>query len=557
MVSRRIVLISFVVFWNIADFSLLKSQNADVSSEQVSMHQTLLRAIDGVTSPGKTAVWPQSIYTLSANSLDTISLFTKYLTEYYGPAYMNSEPTSGMDVASISNGRFRALALNDGVARFQADLSMMVRTGVTDNDTTSDLFLLARPAFRMLGSLEKHLGYLLILSNGVRLTGQSRRIAEADPALSLISRFVSEDTTFFDQYVAYIQYQSDWLRIRFGREALQFGFSPIDNFVHSINAPLLDGLLIDVPYKSFRFTTTFSGANGTDTVGKAVPAKFIATHRIAFDPVSWLSVGVNDIIVYWGRGVDFAYLNPLAFYTSAGLGTSERNANDNSLLVVDAAVRPFNGTMIYGSLVVDDLNFSTLSDTTAAGSNNKFAVQIGLTQSFGNGEVDVRSLATVEYVRMDPFTFSHRSINASYTNYGVPVGYDMQPNSDRIAFQWRTWFAPRTFVHIDIDYTRRGENQLDSNGNIVMGEDPRFPGSGSMVAIGNVGGDILRGDADDLRSNTFLRGNVSYQQRVRLWFSAEWMPNVFTDVRVGFTNRNGGNNPTTFWYGSMEARIGF
>jgi hypothetical protein len=557
MVALRIGLFSFLVLWNFAAISVLKAQNADISSERVSMDQVLLRAVDGTTSPGKTAVWPQSIYSFSADSLDTISLFTKYLTEYYGPAYMNSAPTQGVEFALVSNGRFRGLALNDGVARFQADFSMMVRPGITNNDTTSDVFFLARPSFRMLGSLEKHLGYFLELSNGMRLAGESRRIAEADPTLARITRFVSEDTTFFDQYVGYIQYQSDWLRIRFGREALQFGFSPIDNFVHSIDALLLDGLLIDIPYKSFRFTTTQSSANGTDTAGSAVPSKYIATHRIAFDPASWLSVGVNDMIVYWGRGLDFAYLNPLAFYTSAGLGTAERNANDNSLLVIDAAIRPVNGTMAYGSLVVDDLSFSTLGDTSAAGNNNKFAFQIGVTQSFGNGEAGLRSLASIEYVKMDPFAFSHRSINASYTNYDAPVGYDIQPNSDRIALQWRTWFEPQTFIRIDVDFTRHGENLLDSNGNIVMGEDPRFPGSGSMVAIGNVGGDILRGDADDLQGNRFLRGIVSYQQRVRLWFSAEWFPNVFTDVKLGYTNRNGGNSPATFWYGSIEARIGY
>ncbi len=164
---------------------------------------------------------------------------------------------------------------------------------------------------------------------------------------------------------------------------------------------------------------------------------------------------------------------------------------------------------------------------------------------------------SLEYARVDPFTFSHRSINASYTTFGAPVGYDLQPNSDRVAFQARHWFSPRTFVRLDLDYTRHGENFLDSTGNIQAAEDPNYPGSGILVAVGNVGGDMLRGDGDGLAGNTFLRGNLSYQRRVRLWFSAEWFPNVFTDLRVGYTNRNGGNMPENFFFGSFEIRVGY
>jgi hypothetical protein len=144
---------------------------------------------------------------------------------------------------------------------------------------------------------------------------------------------------------------------------------------------------------------------------------------------------------------------------------------------------------------------------------------------------------------------------ASYTTFNTPIGYDMQPNSDRWAFQLRTWFTPRTFVRIDFDYTRHGENHLDSTGNIITGDNPRFPGT--TVAIGNVGGDILRGDGDDLQGNRFLRGNVSHQRRVSVWFSAEWWTNIFTDLRIGYTNRTGGNVPDTFFFGSLELRIGY
>lgn len=535
----------------------VSAQNADVASERVSMDNQMLNMLDGKAALGSASVWPQSAYTLSKQSVDSNNAFGEYVRSYYGVTLLSSSQQVPATVGGERGGRFRGIELADGVARLQGDAALMVRPGIYSESSASSSFFLLRPSIRVMGSLNEHFGYFLDLSNGVRLSGSSSQIARTDLTLSRTTRFVREDSAFFDRYVGYVQYQSDIMRIRFGREALQFGFSPIDNFVHSIDAPMLDGVLIDIPYKSVRFTMTHNSASDIDTAGLAVPGKYIATHRLAVDPTDWLSLAVSDMIVYWGRGLDFSYLNPLAFFVSAGLGTQERNNNDNSMLGFDVAIRPFQGAMLYGSIIADDLNYGSIGDTSIVGNNNKFAYQLGACYALGNPGSVGRTMITAELARIDPFTFSHRSINASYTSLGAPIGYAMQSNSDRISVQLRHWFTARTYVRLDVDYTRHGENLLDSTGAIVLGEDPRFPGSGLLAPIGNVGGNIARGDGDFLSGNTFLRGNVSYQRRLRLWFSAEWLPNVFTDLRVGYTNRNGGNTPENFFFGALELRVGY
>ena len=531
---------------------ILPAQNVDVNAERVSMDNAMLRTLDGTASALSSSVWPAYIGNVDTT---TSNAFSSYSLNYYWPLVAQRPDTT--EVLASSHGRYRGLVFNDAVARVQGDLGFMLRPGITSNDGSSESFLLGRASARVMGSLGSNLGFFLDLSNGSRLRGSATRIAQTDPTLGRTLKFTIEDSAFFDRYIGYVQYQSEYLRIRYGREALQFGNSPIDNLVHSMNAPLLDGLLLDVPYKSVRFTMTHSAANGLDTSGKAVPGKYIATHRIAVEPTSWLSVGLNDMIVYWGRGLDLAYLNPLAFFVSAGLSTQERNQNDNSLIGADITLRPLKGLMLYGSLIVDDLSYTSLGDTSIAGNNNKFAYQFGISKSIGNEGSASRMMVSAEYARIDPFTYSHRSINASYTTFGAPVGYDMQSNSDRLALQLRYWLTPRTYVRVDADYTRHGENLLDANGNLIMGEDPRYPGSGIQVPIGNVGGDILRGDGDFLYGNAFLRGNVSHQRRLRLWFSAEWANNFFTDLNIGYTNRNSGNTPTNFFFGALEIRVGY
>lgn len=514
-----------------------RAQNVDVQSERVSFDAALLRAVNGSASVGHYAVWPSPLHTaLDSLRTDVYATYDAWTRDYYG-----------------RGDRWHLWKYADSSLSMVVDGALMGRAGTTDDGSGTEAFLLGRPSVRVMGSIDDTWEFMVDLSNGQRFAGTAGRIARTDPVLGRTFKFVAEEQTFFDRYIGYVQYRSEHLRVRYGREALQFGFSPIDNLVHSIDAPPMDGILVDVPYKNVRFTFTHHQAEGLDTNNRSVPGKYIATHRLSVDPWPWLSVSVSDMIVYWNRGVDLVYLNPLAFFVSAGLGTKQRSDTDNSLLAFDMALRPVDGTMLYGTLVIDDLSFSTLSDTSFRGNNNKFAFQGGISQALRVAGRDM--LLTAEYARITPFTYSHRTLNASYTHMGASAGYDMQPNSDRLAMQATFWFTPRTSIRIDVDYTRHGENILDAFGNILVGEDPRFPGAPAF--IGNVGGDVTRGESDFLVGNRFLRGNVSYQRRIDAVFSAEILRNVFTDVRIGYTNRNGGNRPGEFFFGSAEIRIGY
>lgn len=542
---RRILLTSVFVGLTLA----AQAQNVDVNAERVSMDAALLRAVRGETSVGSYAIWPSPLQRprpRDPNQTEPLyerkrglhDAYDTWVNGYYG-----------------ADDRFHLWQRSDSSLWILADGSVMARGGITDDGNTSETFALGRPSVRVMGSIDDRFDFMLDMSNGMKVSGTNERIARTEPVIGRTFKFQVDEQKFFDRYIGYVQFRSEHLRVRFGREALQFGFSPIDNFVHSIDAPPMDGLLVDVPFDNVRFTFTHHQAEGTDTSGRSVPGKYIATHRLSVDPWPWLSVSVSDMIVYWNRGIDLAYLNPLAFFVSAGLGTKQRSETDNSILGFDVAVRPADGTMIYASLIADDIAFSTLSDTSYKGNNNKYAYQLGATQALRVLDHDV--LVSAEVARITPFTFSHRTMNAAYTHLGAPVGYDMQPNSDRLALQLRWWFTPRTSVRIDVDYTRHGENLLDANGNIIMAEDPRYPGSGILQPIGNVGGDISRGDGDFLQGNRFLRGNVSHQRRIDVHFTAEWWRNVFTDVRIGISNRNGGNTPGSFAFGSVELRLGY
>lgn len=559
------------------------AQNFDINAESVSADYLLLRSMRGLSPIGEHATLPQSLATFNKRPVqnvpyssgggayldidDKLNDFQRYIENYYSPLLSLPDTLDNAMADSVvhwlelqKNGHLRILSYNDGKARVIGDFTGMVRGGSASLAGENTAIGLARLGGRAIGQIGDNFGFMLDLSNGVRLAGEPFAVASTDPILGRSFKFVSDEQKFFDRYIGYVQYQSPWLRASFGRQPFAMGFSPIDNLIFSRNAPLFDAFLLDIPYKSVRFTSTHGAVEGVDTAGHAYQNKYIGAHRLEVAPVDWFSASITDMIVYSGRGLDFAYLNPLGFYVSTGLGTPQKSRDDNSLLAIDAAVRPWIGAMLYGSLLIDDLSFSRLDDTSWTGNSNKNAWQIGASQIFSVGGSPL--LLTGEYIRVNPFVYSHRGMANSWTHLGAPIGYDIQPNSDRWALQVKYWFAPRTFMQIDLGYGRHGENYLDAAGNIIT-KDYDIGGRVIAYPVGNVGGDALRGDADFLYpesfrlGNHFLRGNISYARRVRLQFFAEAMSNIFTDLRLNYQNRNGGNTPGEYFWATFEVRVGY
>lgn len=572
----------------------LKAQNTDLNAEQVSADYLLIGSLSGKTPIGNYAVLPPMLNSFDESHPfktddETLRSFHRYLVGYYAPLFAaplsslssyhapsNSTTTPLPELSgyrsTMEEGawlprlleRYHLYVYGDSTVRLMVDAVGMLRPGnVANSDVNngdkSESFLLGRLGGRAMGSVGKHFGFMIDLSNGLRFSGVPARIAQTDPVLSRTLKFAIEDQKYFDRYIGYVQYQSEHLRVRFGRETYSWGFSPIDNLVHSRYAPLQDAVLLDVPYKAVRFTSVHAAVEGLDINNNAVSSKFISSHRVQIDAAEWMSLAINDMIVYSGRGLDFAYLNPLGFYVSTGLGTKQKSDEDNSLLAAEFIIRPFTGSTLYGSLLADDIGFGTLTDSSVNGNNNKYAFQLGSSHLLHL--LPQPLLITAEYVRVTPFTYSHRKVNNSWTHLGAPIGYNIQPNSDRLAVQAKYWFSARNFLQVDFDYTRWGENILDAKGNVLT-VDTTIGGTALRATIGNMGGDMLRGDGDFLPfpfsvGNAFLRGRVSHTRRIQAWLSTEVFPNIFVDTRLQYLNRNGGNAPISTTWATVELRVGY
>ncbi|MCX8052039.1 MAG: hypothetical protein N3B17_09140 [Chlorobi bacterium] len=550
MSSSRLVLVAAVL---VAFGSAAYGQNADMTAEPTSGDLLLLQALRGERSVGSTSVLPPRLSDLlrPATVLDT---FRRYLVVYYAP--LGDTVQSRWSMFSPRDGRFAVATMRDSIATLRVDASGYVRGG-TLHWNANDPIGAGRLSVRAIGQIARNWSFVLDLANGVLFRGEPERIAVSDPEMWRAARLFTDQRSFYDRAIGAVQYEGSLGRIRIGRDAVGWGYSPLGGLLLSVAEPLFDHLLADVQYAGVRFSYVHGAVIGSDSAGNDVPTKFIAAHRLQFDPSDRLSIAVSDAVVYSGRGLDVGYLNPLGFYVSSGLASSERNERDNSLLALEAAWRPLDGTLVYGSLLADDISFGTLSDTSWRGNNNKYAWQLGLAQSVGT--LALPALVVGEYVRINPFVYSHRTIVNAWTSQGEILGALQQPNSDRWTLAATVWLAPRLRFNLRADYIRWGENWLDSTGRIATAV---VPGTTIAVPVGNVGGDASRGDGDVLPEplavgNRFLRGNVSHTRRVQAQVSLEPLVNVFVDIRAEYVHRTGGNAPMERWWWWVQLRVGY
>jgi hypothetical protein len=357
--------------------------------------------------------------------------------------------------------------------------------------------LLAKLGTRIRGTLFGSVGYYLRLSNGGRLGGTQKDAlfaAEFNPILASTRKFVSEGSKTFDSFEGYIRYapKDDWLGLTIGREALSYGTGFIDKMIISDqNSAPFDFIKFDLSYKKIKYTFLHSSIVGADSSGNQLESKYMVFHRVEFGPLfnNVMRLGFSEMLVYSNLPINLAFLNPLSFLTSADLNTELPGKNtNNTLLAIDAQFYPVKTLSLQGTWLIDDLNFETLGKSDKTGNDNKFGFQAGIDWQ---DAFTLKNLNLVyEYTRIDPFVYSHRDINNSYTNWNLPIGAALNPNSDEHAIKLKYDFNSRLNLSVTFKHQRSGMNITDSTGKIIT----------------NVGSNILHGENDFLIKNEFLNG---------------------------------------------------
>jgi len=388
--------------------------------------------------------------------------------------------------------------------------------------------LLGQLGTRFRGTLFNSVGYYLRISNGVRLGGTQKDgifAAEFEPVLASTRKFVSEGSKTYDSFEGYLKYApaSDWLGLTIGRESLRFGTGFIDKLIISNqNSAPFDFIKLDLSYKKLRYTFFHSSIVGNDTAGNQLQSKYLVYHRFEIGPLfnGFMRLGFNEMLIYSNVPINFAFLNPVSFLTSADLNTELPGKNtNNALIALDAVFYPVKRLSLQGTFIIDDINFETLGKSDKTGNDNKFAFQGGI--NWQDALLLKNLVLTYEFTKIDPFVYSHRENNNSYTNWNLPIGPALNPNSDEHALKLSYDFGSRLNVTLTYKHQRSGMNITDSTGNIVT----------------NVGSNILIGEGDFLIKNEFLQGlrvdrniiiaEITWQPIKQYYFSVKYQNRTF------------------------------
>lgn len=303
-----------------------------------------------------------------------------------------------------------------------------------------------------------------------------------------------ETENYFDETSGYITADFDILKFKFGRDRINAGYGKIKSLIDS-NSPMFDYLSMNIAYKFFTFSY-FHGrllgdrsfAPDPVTGGSRVfTEKYIGYHRMGFNISNDFNFGAGEIIIYGDRSIDFSYLNPFNFYTSVEHSNEDR---DNSMLFFDFSNKSIKGLKFYTTFLIDDISLGKLG-TGWYGNKTLLSAGIFSSNLYKIIPVDFR----FQFIKIDPYTYTHRLSRNSFTNSGYNLGPAFQPNSELFFTQINYRFNNRLNLTADFSYNIHGANPLNFDGSIKT----------------NVGGNILVGHRSfDSEKTHFLDGDKEY-----------------------------------------------
>lgn len=347
--------------------------------------------------------------------------------------------------------------------------------------------------FRMRGTLLDKIGYSLTVQKG-GVSGSQDMAPTFDPRLNYNFKFFErlENIGNYDFTEGYLRYYVEpvkdmGLSFQIGREKVTLGYGYGSKLVLSGNHPTLDFIRTDFNYGVFSFTSLHGAMVGDFTFKREDNyTKYFAYNRFKLKFKNLFDFGFGESIIYSGRDLDLAYLNPFAFYKFVEMSIQDR---DNAVVFLDIQTNFIKNLELQGTFFLDENILSHLQEMELF--SNKTAYQLG---AFWYSPFSLNDLSLVlEYTKVRPYVYSHINPKNAYTSYGENLGHQIGPNSDeiftRLSYNFNEWLRG----NFEFQHIRSGENIYDALGNLVF----------------NAGGDYFIGHREGIDSKyiKFLDGD--------------------------------------------------
>jgi hypothetical protein len=356
------------------------------------------------------------------------------------------------------------------------------------------------------GTFLDHFGFYIRGSNGNAFGDREAALQKEELKYSF--KFNEKpDNTFFDETEGYLTADYDIIRFKIGRDRLNLGYGQNKPLLGN-TAPIFDYVGMNIKYKFFTFSffhgkllgNSYDIVDSVTEVDHFVAEKYMAYHRLGLNLSKDVDFGIGEIVIYGERSIDLSYLNPFAFYKSIEHSNRDR---DNAMLFADFNNNSISGLNIYSTLLVDDIDFGKVGKGWWG---NEIMFNAGFYSSllYKIIPLDFR----LDYLRIEPYTFSHRLLRNNFTNYTYKLGADnADPNSYVLSGDFIYRLNHRLNISAGFVYSVHGANPVDASGNVLK----------------NVGGSIQLGHrASDSETLHFLDGVLEYKRNIT--FSVNYEP---------------------------------
>lgn len=372
--------------------------------------------------------------------------------------------------------------------------------------------------FRFRGTVFDKIGYSLTAQKG-GIAGSQDLASTFDPRLNYNFKYYErfENIGNYDFTEGYLRYyiepaQNMNLAFQIGREKLKLGYGYGSKLVLSGDHPILDFVKVDFNYGVFSFTSLHASTVGEFNFDRDQNyTKFIAYNRFKLSLENLFDFGFGETVIYTGRGIDLAYLNPFAFYKYIEMSIQDR---DNAVVFLDLQTNLINNLEIQGTFFLDENILSHLQELELF--SNKTAYQVG---AFWYSPFSINDLSLVlEFTRIRPYVYSHFSLKNSYTSHSHNLGHRIGPNSEEIHTSISYNVSENLRIDLEYQHVRSGENIYDGQGNLIF----------------NAGGDFMIGHREriDAKYIKFLDGerinqnilgfNLRYEPVREVWFDLQF-----------------------------------
>jgi len=392
----------------------------------------------------------------------------------------------------------------------------------TDNKSRTSF--LYRFGGEIRGSLFNTIGFFVNTTNG-SFTG-NKELAQNFSSLKYNYKFHLTSGSdlgdnYFDETKAFLMADFNYAKIKIGndRKLLGHGFNKV---LLSDNAPRMEYLELNLKYKFVDFSFFHAKLLGPMTQRidpiqgdiRSVVDKYFVYHRLGLNFGKHLKFGTGEMIIYANRNIDFSYLNPFNFYKSTEHANQDR---DNSFLFFDFQNNSINGLKLYSTILIDDIDFGKLG-TGWYGNKSLMSFGVFSSQLYNYFPVDFE----FQYVKIDPYVFTHRISYNNFTNQNYSLGTKIEPNSSTEVFN--IYYRPhyRVNIRLGYQYTIHGANKIDMQGNIQ-----------------NFGGDISLGHrVDDPEEVYFLKGDKEILRQLSLSTQIQAIKNWYLFLKINYSNNS-------------------